>query len=346
MECPRPPAALVPSLPRPAAPAVVGPDGSAVGSAARGRRRRRPPPRTLRSRLPAGYKLDRGAAGCCAAAAACARPAGTDPPLLARSRAGASPNTSTDRTTRPAAVEAERDGSAPGPSAGMVRMVAIVTMALLGAAAIVQVGAYALLLINRTMLLNPWVAGVATWLGVALSVLAAFAVVGERRGSDELADRAPRCRVRESRRRGPSQPVATAGGVSRPGRQSLLGPGVRHRTREDRGQDWHGCGRHRRLVVRVGSGHPGVRHGRSPPASRTDAQGIADNTVTTIIAYVSGLAALVLAARVYFGFERQPVDRPSSAGSWSPPSRPNAEARTSPRESPVAVESERREPAA
>jgi len=76
-----------------------------------------------------------------------------------------------------------------------------------------------------------------------------------------------------------------------------------------------------------------------------DAQGIADNTVTTIIAYLLGLAALVLAARVYFGFERAPVDRPVKR--WvMVPTETTQTAEDSPRESPVQVESERREPAA
>lgn len=42
----------------------------------------------------------------------------------------------------------------------------------------------------------------------------------------------------------------------------------------------------------------------------TDAQGIADNTVTVIVAYLAGLAVLVLVWRVFDGFVRTPVDRP------------------------------------
>ena len=43
-----------------------------------------------------------------------------------------------------------------------------------------------------------------------------------------------------------------------------------------------------------------------------DAQGIADNTVTTIVAYLLALAALLLAMKVFLGFERQPVERPGT----------------------------------
>jgi hypothetical protein len=42
----------------------------------------------------------------------------------------------------------------------------------------------------------------------------------------------------------------------------------------------------------------------------TDAQGIADNTVTMIVAYLAGLAVLVLVWRVFSGFFDKPVDRP------------------------------------
>ena len=41
-----------------------------------------------------------------------------------------------------------------------------------------------------------------------------------------------------------------------------------------------------------------------------DAQGIADNTVTVIIAYLAGLAVLLLLWRVFDGFVSKPVDRP------------------------------------
>ena len=42
-----------------------------------------------------------------------------------------------------------------------------------------------------------------------------------------------------------------------------------------------------------------------------DAQGIADNTVTTIVAYLLTMATLLLAMKVFAGFERQPVERPT-----------------------------------
>ena len=64
-----------------------------------------------------------------------------------------------------------------GPSAAMVRRTLWATVVILGVAAIVHIARYALLLINRSTLLNPWVAGIATWLGVAVSAVALFAVI-------------------------------------------------------------------------------------------------------------------------------------------------------------------------
>jgi hypothetical protein len=43
-----------------------------------------------------------------------------------------------------------------------------------------------------------------------------------------------------------------------------------------------------------------------------DAQGIADNTVTTIVAYLIAMATMVLVARVLLGFERRPVEKPAT----------------------------------
>jgi hypothetical protein len=56
-------------------------------------------------------------------------------------------------------------------------MTLVTTAAVLAAAAFVHLIRYVLLIINRTVLLNPWVAGIATWGGVAISVVAVFMVV-------------------------------------------------------------------------------------------------------------------------------------------------------------------------
>jgi hypothetical protein len=42
-----------------------------------------------------------------------------------------------------------------------------------------------------------------------------------------------------------------------------------------------------------------------------DAQGIANNTVAMIVAYLIGLAAVLATAKLFEGFERKPVERPA-----------------------------------
>ena len=42
-----------------------------------------------------------------------------------------------------------------------------------------------------------------------------------------------------------------------------------------------------------------------------DAQGIANNTVAMIVAYLVALAAVLATAKLFEGFERKPVERPA-----------------------------------
>jgi hypothetical protein len=62
--------------------------------------------------------------------------------------------------------------------------------------------------------------------------------------------------------------------------------------------------------------------------------------VTTIIAYLAGLAALVLAYRVFEGFERNPVDRPARRWIMVP------DDGIAERDAAAPVEQKQREPAA
>jgi hypothetical protein len=86
---------------------------------------------------------------------------------------------------------------------------------------------------------------------------------------------------------------------------------------------------------------------------------LADNTVTMIVAYLAGLAVLLLLWRVFDGFVRKPVDRPQhrwvivpaeSPASAQPDgdSAPADHDSTSvePDETPSVIESRDREPAA
>lgn len=86
-------------------------------------------------------------------------------------------------------------------------------------------------------------------------------------------------------------------------------------------------------------------------STATEPQAVADNTVTVIIAYLAGLATLLLLLRVFDGFVRRPVERPlhrwvivgPDDGAEAPPA--DGPARDGD-ESVDAVESGDREPAA
>jgi hypothetical protein len=188
----------------------------------------------------------------------------------------------------------------------MVRATLITTMALLGFAVLMHIVRYALLLINRTVLLNPLLAAVVTWGGVVASVLAAFAVVV-------------------------TAVVLTNWLIAR--RAAVFA----HHGREDprsKWQLWAGC-----LIPLVNlfwapvylielsraEGRTGLRITAwwiawvlstvvsvfsIATSFASDAQGIANNTVTTTIAYLLALATVVLVLEVFQGFERRPVDRP------------------------------------
>lgn len=240
--------------------------------------------------------------------------------------------------------QAAPERSAPSPSS--VRRTIVVTMALLGAAALLHVIRYGLLLINRTVLLDPIVSALATWLPVAASVAAFFAVVATALVLTNwlIARRA-----------------AAYAHVGSPDPRSAR-------------ELWAGC-----LVPFVNlvmapvfvielaraEQRSGLRivswwiawffsYALSTASLVTTvltifyegAQRIADNTVITTIAYLIALATLLLVLQVYEGFERQPVDRPSrrwvmvAAGPTAGVSEDAAD------ESVVAVEAEDRNPAA
>ncbi len=209
--------------------------------------------------------------------------------------------------------DTELDRSAPpreGASTAMVRATLVTTMVVLGAAALVHVMRYGLLLINRTMLLNPLVAGVATWLGVMVSVLAMFAVVAS---ALVLATWliARRAAAYAHRGAGDPRPVWVLWAGCLVPLVNLVMPGVfvvELAHVEER------FARLRRPIVVwwVLWLASNVVSAFSIATSFTrDPQGIADNTLTAIIAYLLALAATVLAAQVYFGFERTPVERPA-----------------------------------
>jgi uncharacterized protein DUF4328 len=241
----------------------------------------------------------------------------------------------------------------------MVRATLTVTLVAFAVAALVDIANYALLLYNRSTLLNPIVAGIATWVGVAASVVAFFAMIA-------------------------AAVVMTNWLISR--RAATYG---RHEVPDPRPvwQLWVGCllpvanlfwapvfvielarleGRLTWLRNRIAVWWCAwwVSLGVSVFAFATsftrDAQGIANNTVATTIAYLTALAALLLTLKLYRGFEHQAVDRPvkrwlivpseSASESHTPAARDIEPQQADPKDaegdSTTGVESERDEPAA
>ncbi|WP_167096642.1 DUF4328 domain-containing protein [Mycobacterium sp. DL592] len=233
----------------------------------------------------------------------------------------------------------EQTAARRGPAPTTIRAALLSVATIFGLAAAVHIVRYVLLLINRTSLLPPLVAGGALWLGVLVSLAAIVAVI--------LA-----------------AVVMTSWLIAR--RSAVY----QFRGQEDprpAWQLWAGC-----LVPVVNLvwapifvlelAHAEDSHARlRPPITAwwiawlfstgisifgiatsftTEPQGIADNTVTVIIAYLVGLATVVLLWRVFDGFVRKPVERPLHR--WVIV----ADDQPAPTESAAAVESDRQEPAA
>ena len=209
----------------------------------------------------------------------------------------------------PVAPEAEPD-TRGGPSATFVRLTLYVTGAVLIAAAVIHAIRYLLLVINRTTLLNPVVAWVAVWGGVVLSVAVLFAVIA--------------CAV-----------ITTGWLIKR--RAAVFAHRGQSDPRSARAL-WAGClipvvnlVWAPVLVIETAMAEETYTRVRKPilvwallwvlctgvsifaiaTSFTTDAQGIADNTVTITFAYLLGAATVAALARVYFGFERKPVERPA-----------------------------------
>jgi hypothetical protein len=328
--CPRCHGALLaPSGPPPGAEWSARPTASPMG------------PSTMRTppRLPPGYRW------------IAVRPGAAPPPRRRRRPLGPTPRYAViprwgllDQFQPPEQHPLPRRGY---PSIAGVRATLIATMAVLGVAALVHVVRYALLIVNRTVLLNPWVAGAATWLGVAVSVIAMFTVVASavvltnwlsaRRGAAHAHHGLEEPRPVWALRVGCLVPVVNL----------LWAPvfvlelaGVEGRL------DWL-----RRPIVAwwaVWVASTAVSVFSIATSFTMDPQGIADNTVTTTVAYLLALAVLLLAMKVFLGFERQPVERPARrwvivADEQAPPAEKQPESEPGPA---VPVESEGQNPAA
>jgi len=226
-----------------------------------------------------------------------------------------------------------------GPSAGAVRLTLFLSLLVLCVATLTYVVRYVLLVINRNTLLNSVVAFAANWLGVLVSVAAVVAL-------------------------GASGVILTRWLVARRAR-AFAHYGLQDQ-RSDRAL-WAGC-----LVPLVNLLWAPVyvtelatieeHHARLQrpivqwwiawlfsyavsifaivTSWAKDAQGIANNTVLMVLAYLLGAATLAAIARVFEGFERKPVERPAHRWVVAGDDRPGASLSTPP------VELEGQEPAA
>jgi hypothetical protein len=228
----------------------------------------------------------------------------------------------------------------------MVRITLIATMAVFAAAAFVHLVRYALLIVNRSTLLNPWVAGGATWLGVAVSVIAIFMVVAS---AVVLTNWLIGRRAAAYAYRGKPDPRplwALRAGCLVPLVNLAWAPVfvIELASVEER-LNW--LRRHIVVWWLVWVASTAVSVLSIATSFATEAQAIADNTVTTTVAYLLALAAMLLVMKVFDGFERQPVEKPSKRWVIVPDDRLSAEKRpdTEP-ENATAVESEGQNPAA
>ncbi len=224
-----------------------------------------------------------------------------------------------------------------GPSLAALRVTLVATIAALGLAALVHMVRYALLIINRDVLLNPVVAWLATWLGILVSVAALFLLfasfvlltnwlIARRSAAFKHVGRQEH-RPLWALRAGCLVPLANLAWAPVFVLELAAVEELVDRVRRPIAVWW---------AVWVLS--TAVSVFSIATSFTTDAQGIADNTVTTIVAYLLAMATMVLVGRVLIGFERRPVEKPATR--WV------IVADESTAESGVAVESEGRNPAA
>lgn len=226
-----------------------------------------------------------------------------------------------------------------GPQPVTVRAALLSAVTIFGLAAAIHIVRYVLLLINRTSLLPPLVAGAALWLGVLASLAAIVAVIltAVVTTSWLIARRA--AVYRHLGQEDPRPTWALWAGCLIPLVNLVWAPvyliELAHAEQSEarlRGPitawwvTW---------VVSTGISIFGIA-----TSFTTLPQGIADNTVTVIIAYLLGAAVLVLLWQVFDGFVRKPVERPLHRWVVVGQDGPGAP------ESPPAVESDPQEPAA
>lgn len=235
-----------------------------------------------------------------------------------------------------------------GASPATVHAALLSAVTVFGLAAGIHVVRYVLLLINRTSLLPPLVAGAALWLGVLLSLAAIVSVIMTAvvLTSWLIARRSAVFRFRGQD--DPRPAWALWVGCLTPGLNLVWAPVfVLELAHAEESQA--------RLRPPITAWWiawvfaTGISIFATATSFTTEPQGVADNTVTVILAYLVGLATVLLLWRVFDGFVRKPVERPLHR--WviverEPVDDKPVDEKPADAESSVPVESGQREPAA
>ncbi|WP_082948313.1 MULTISPECIES: DUF4328 domain-containing protein [unclassified Mycobacterium] len=265
-------------------------------SAARGWQRTPP-------RLPPGFRWIAVRPGAAPPTRHARRPLGPTPRYAVMPRWGLD-----DRVGQaPAALEKPAHAA---PSAAMIRTTLFVSVLVLGVAALVYVVRYVLLVVNRNTLLNSWVAAGADWLGILASVSAIAAVFTSgavlirwliaRRAAVFAHHGLPEPRSTRALWAGCVVPLANL--LWAPVYVIELAILEEHYTRIRRPiVEW--------WIAWVASYLASVF--AMITSFARDAQGIANNTITMVFAYLIAALTVAAAARVFEGFERKPVERPA-----------------------------------
>ncbi len=241
----------------------------------------------------------------------------------------------------PFAAAAEKPAPT-GPSAPLVRTALFLSVLVLSAAALAYVVRYVLLVINRNTLLNSIVAIAADWIGILASVAAIAAVITcgvtlirwliARRAAAFAHHGLPEQRSVRALWAGCVVPLANL--LWAPVYVIELAIVEEHyaRLRRPIVQWW---------IAWVASYVVSIF--AIVTSFNTDAQGIANNTMLMVFAYLLAAAAVAAVARVFEGFERKPVARPAHRWVVVERDRPG---RRAARASSAPVELEGQEPAA
>lgn len=197
-----------------------------------------------------------------------------------------------------------------GPSAAAVRTTMFIGVLVLAITALVYVVRYVLLVINRNTLLNSWVAAAAEWLGVLASVAAIAATIASgvmlirwlitRRAAVLLHHGVPEPRSVGELWAGCVVPFANLLWAPVYVIELAVLEGHYVRLRKPIVAWWSAW------VVSYAVSLFAIL-----TSFATDAQGIANNTVAMVCAYLVAAATVAAAARVFEGFERKPVERPA-----------------------------------